>query len=389
MKNNRKYSDLYITICVVLLAILSCVMIFSTWSITSVVFGESSSFGILAKQLVIIFLSFGTYFVMMHIQYNFFKKYAYIFYLIAVVLLILVFFFPKVNDSHSWIPLPFIGLQPSEFAKLALIISVAKYYDNIIRKKIKMDYSTWFFIPLLPILIVLLAIFLQPDPGTTLIIILFLFVMLFATGFKFRYVLKSFIKFVPLITVVLVITFIVNVIYDGAVINYFLSSQARMISRIADFKDPCSKIIGSGFQICNSLIAINSGGITGKGLGGSTQKYLYVPEAHTDGIFAITGEELGLVATLFIMLLYAVIIFRIIYYAKKTDSIFAYLVCIGIAFMYLAHIFINIAGILNIIPFTGVPLPFYSYGGTFSIICFASLGLIQSIAISVNRERVE
>ncbi len=389
LKNRIFYADKTMTILVLVLSFVSSIMVYSTWSITTVVFGGSSALGIFGKQIMFIVLSIILYFIVTHIPYKRFKIFAPMLWLITVGLLIVVFFFPAINESRSWIPVPGVGFnfQPSELAKIVLIFMVAAYYDRLITKKVPMDYSNWFFKPLVIISIPIVLIVAQPDPGTALIIVMFLGIMLFATGYKLRYLLKGLTKLLIPLSLVLGLVFTLNVIYDGAVTESIKSSQARMISRF-DYKDPCDDFNASGFQICNSLIAINSGGLTGKGLGNSTQKYLYLPESHTDAIFAVTAEEHGFVSTTLLLLIYTVLIYKILYYAKKTSSVFASLTCIGIAFMFLAHIFVNVAGILNMIPFTGVPLHFYSYGGTFSLLCFGSLGVVQSIAIEVNREEV-
>lgn len=387
LKNRIFYADKTITIAVLLLSFISSIMIYSTWSITTVVFGTDSAFGIFGKQLLFLILSLILYFIMIHVQYRKLRMLAPLAWLVSIGLLILVFFFEPINSSYSWIPLPGFNFQPSEFTKIVLIFFIAGYYDKLVRKEVKMDYVNWIVKPFVFAFIPLFLIFIQPDPGTTLIFIMFLSAMFFATGYKVSLLIKSMFKVAPVVIVVAVIAVLANIFTSGAVVEIAKTSQSRMINRL-DYKDPCGDFRGDGFQICNSLIAINSGGLTGKGLGKSTQKYLYLPESHTDAIFAVTVEEQGFIKSVLILLLYMVIIYKILLYAKKTNNFFAMLTCVGIAFMYLSHIFINIAGILNIIPFTGVPLPFYSYGGTFSLLCFGALGVVQSIAIEVNRDEM-
>lgn len=387
LKNRFFYADKTLTIAVLLLSFVSCIMVYSTWSISTVVFGTSSAFGIFGKQLLFLFGSILLYFIVMHIQYKRFRTFAPLLWFISVILLCVVFLFEPINNSKSWIPLPGFNFQPSEFAKIVLIFYIAGYYDRLVRKEVKMDYINWVLKPMGMILIPVALIITQPDPGTALIFIMFLTAMFFATGYKFTYLIKSLIKISPVIILVAVIAILTNVFTGGAALEVVKDSQSRMINRL-DYKEPCGDFKGDGFQICNSLIAINSGGYAGKGLGKSTQKYLYLPESHTDAIFAVTVEEQGFIKSVLILLIYMIIIYKILFYAKRTKNFFAMLTCVGIAFMYLSHIFINIAGILNIIPFTGVPLPFYSYGGTFSLLCFGALGVVQSIAIEVNREEM-
>lgn len=387
LKNRIFYADRTITAVVLLLTFMSGIMIYSTWSISTVVFGDNSAFGIFGKQLMFTILAISFYFVTMRIPYKSWKKLVTPLYIIMIFLLVIVFSFEPINDSHSWIPLPGFNFQPSEFSKIVLIMYMAKHYDYLIRKEVRMDYIEWIIKPLFVVSIPLALIIIQPDPGTALIIISFLAVMFFATGYKLRNIIKALFKFAPLFIVLAFVFVIANVATSGAVIGGMKNNQARMISRF-DFKDPCDDIDGSGFQICNSLIAINSGGLTGKGLGNSTQKYLYLPESHTDAIIAVTAEEWGFVGTMIILILYGVLIYKILFFAKKASTPFGYLICVGISFMFLVHISVNILGILNVIPFTGVPLPFYSYGGTFLILCFGSLGIVQSIAIEHNRGEI-
>ncbi len=387
LKNSIFYSDKTLSIIAILLSCFSGVMVYSSWSITTVVFGQSSPISIFGKQVFFLVLSFSLYYIILKVNYNIFRRAAGIILFSAIILLIIVLGTEPINDSTSWIQLGAFNFQPSEYAKIALIFWVAAHYNRLIKKEVKMDAVNWFVKPLVVVCIPLALIVIQPDPGTAIIIISFLMPMVFATGFKFRFLIKGLFKFAPAIVVILFVLIISNLVTSGGVVDSIVTSQQRMISRF-DYKDPCEKYNDSGFQICNSLIAINSGGISGKGIGNSTQKYLYLPESHTDAIFAVTVEEHGFIAGVALLAMYFIIIYKILYYAKNTSSKFAMLVCIGIAFMYLSHIFVNIAGILNIIPFTGVPLPFYSYGGTFSLLCFGSLGVVQSIAIEHNRERV-
>lgn len=390
MKNRTVYSDKTLSTIIILLTVLSVIMIYSTWSITHIVYGESSSFGIVGKQAMFLILSFLVYIFTMLTPHTFFKRTAYILWGIGILLLLLVFMFEPINESRSWIPLYFFNFQPSEYVKIAVTLAVAKYYHNLFNKysRSEINIKNAFLTPLWLVLIPVALITMQPDPGTALIILMFCFVMLLMSGLKLRFFIKNTFKIGILVVVIALGIGLVNIFTRGALVDTVVSYQSRMINRF-DYKDPCNDFEGDGFQICNSLIAINSGGVLGKGLGNSTQKYLYLPESHTDAIYAVTAEEFGFAAASIVLILYCIMIIKVIYYARKATDRFSMLVCVGIAFMLFAHVFVNIAGILNLIPFTGVPLPFFSYGGTFSILSFGSLGLIQSIAISINRERVD
>ena len=156
----------------------------------------------------------------------------------------------------------------------------------------------------------------------------------------------------------------------------------RQLERF-DFFNPCSeeKFYDSGSQVCNGYIAINNGGMIGKGLGNSTQKYLYLPEAYTDFIFAISVEELGLVGGLAILILLFIVLWRIFIIAKQSNNDSSRLMCYGVFWYILLHIIINLGGIMGLMPLTGVPLPFLSYGGSYALSLVLALTFVQRVAI--------
>ena len=154
-----------------------------------------------------------------------------------------------------------------------------------------------------------------------------------------------------------------------------------------NYKDPCSRYITSGNQLCNSYIAINGGGLTGKGLGNSTQKYLYLPEAHTDFVFAIYVEEVGVIGAIVLISLYFVLIVRIIVIGKKSPTIAKKLICFGVSFYLFMHIVVNLTGVLGILPMTGVPLPFMSYGGSICWCTLLAIAMVQRISYENNSKK--
>ena len=154
----------------------------------------------------------------------------------------------------------------------------------------------------------------------------------------------------------------------------------RQLERF-DFRNPCDKILENGSQVCNCYIAMNNGGLFGVGLGNSTQKYLYLPEPYTDFIFAIIVEELGVVTGIFIIILYMIVLYRILIIGRRSPSNRGAALCYGIATYIFLHIAINLLGIMGLIPLTGVPLPFMSYGGSFTICLIAALTIVQRVSI--------
>ena len=165
----------------------------------------------------------------------------------------------------------------------------------------------------------------------------------------------------------------------------YLLSEAQM-SRF-DFFNPCSKYETTGYQVCNGFIALNDGGLFGLGIGNSKQKYSYIPEPHTDSIFAIIGEEYGVIKCSFVFLAYIFVIFRILKIATNTNTIRGRYICLGVATYIFAHILINLGGLFGLIPLTGVPLPFLSYGGTYAISLMCSLAVVQRFHIEKKLEK--
>ena len=218
--------------------------------------------------------------------------------------------------------------------------------------------------------IITLLIFIQPDLGTAIIYTIIVGVMFLAAP-----ILKE----IKVKTVFGILGFIV---FAGIV---FLSAgksllQDRQLERF-DFSNPCDKLLTTGNQVCNCYIAINNGGLTGVGLGNSTQKYLYLPEPYTDFIFAIIVEELGLIFGIGILLLYMILLYRILKIGRESPTNRGALLCYGVAVYIFLHIAINLMGIFGMMPMTGVPLPFMSYGGSFTICLIAALTIVQRVSV--------
>ena len=154
-----------------------------------------------------------------------------------------------------------------------------------------------------------------------------------------------------------------------------------------DYKRPCDKILENGNQVCNCYIAINNGGLMGVGLGNSTQKYLYLPEPYTDFIFAIIVEELGIVTGIALILMYMFVLYRILLIGRKSYNNMGAIMCYGVAIYIFLHIAINLLGIMGMMPMTGVPLPFMSYGGSFTICLIVALTIVQRVSVETGRTR--
>lgn len=284
-------------------------------------------------------------------------------------LLVYVLISEKVmNGVSGWLFIGGFGIQPSEFAKTILILFLAFIFDGLMKYK-KIDNKIKVLPFILPLIYVLL-IFEQPDLGTMVILagisaIIFLIV-------PYEGKLKL---IMTLCTSFLLIVAGVTMVITGKGLT------ASQLSRL-NYKDPCTRYRETtGYQVCNGYIAINSGGLLGEGLGESKQKYLYLPEAHTDFIFAIIIEETGLIAGIVIILIYFIMIYRIFMIGRKSYNLQGTIICYGVATYIALHVMVNLGGVMGLIPLTGVPLPFYSYGGSFMINLILCLAFVQRTAI--------
>ena len=211
---------------------------------------------------------------------------------------------------------------------------------------------------------------LQPDLGTAIIFSVIVFCLFISSTVSVEVKTKTLFGCLGLVGAV-------GIFIASTGNSILLERQATRF----DFKNPCSKLLNTGSQVCNGYIAINNGGLTGVGLGNSTQKYLYLPEPYTDFIFAIIVEELGAISGIGIILLYMFVLYRILIIGKRSYTNRGALMCYGIAIYIFCHIAINLLGLFGLMPLTGVPLPFMSYGGSFTICLIAALTIVQRVSI--------
>ena len=282
------------------------------------------------------------------------------------------------NGSTSWINIGPIQIQPSEFAKSALIL----YFGCILGSKTK-----WKDIlsPLLWVIIPAGAIFLlvagQPDLGSAMIIGIITMIVVYFIPFDSPKWFKI-AKWVIALCIAGGIILMPTILESENFISGMLTAEQR--ERVLEYKDPCNKYQDSGYQVCHGYIAINSGGLTGQGIGNSTQKFLYLPEAYTDFIFPIITEELGVVTAGIILLVYLILLIRILMIAANATDLRGSIIALGTFAFILAHIVVNLGGVLALMPLTGVPLPFLSYGGSFLINLLVMLAFTQRVAIDTR-----
>lgn len=282
------------------------------------------------------------------------------------------------RGSVNWLKLFGFTFQPSELAKPVMIVALSLVFERFFKKlKTKninhYDMIGWI---LLIGLIIPIIVFLQGDLGTCLIILGIFFVMFISSPIlkldKFRTL------------VFLLIVGLIGIIGMFAIKGYILTDAQK---KRFDFFNPCSKYESSGYQICNGFIAINDGGLLGLGIGKSKQKYSYIPDPHTDSVFSIIAEELGFLLSTLIFVAYVFILGRILRISTNASTIRGRYMCLGIAVYMFLHILLNLGGLFGILPLTGVPLPFLSYGGTFTISLICSLSIVQRVHIESNSQK--
>ena len=280
------------------------------------------------------------------------------------------------RGASNWIDLGFFNLQPSEIAKPIMIIALSFYLEKFskILTSNKVSHLKYLLIILSIGIPLILLVVLQKDLGTAIILAM-IFTVIFLTSpilphDKFKTIFVG--------GVLLLVGVLGYIVIKG---NPLTKAQ---LSRF-DYRNPCSHYSTTGYQICNAFIAINKGGAFGLGIGKSTQKYSYIPEPHTDMVFSIISEENGLVGGSLIFLCYTVLIYRILRLARITDTIKNRYICIGVATYIFMHIAINLGGLFGLIPLTGVPLPFLSYGGSFTLSLLISIALVQRVCIETRK----
>ncbi len=357
---NLEYYFLFIII--LILSIIGIIMVSSA----SVAVGDkyfNDPYWFIRRQVVWWVISFVIFLITSKINYRFYSKISVIFLLISIGLLALVLIpgvSPVIGESTRWINLFFFNFQPSEVAKLALIIFICdslnkRYNDKPVLKNILWPSFT-------ALAVVTLLIFLEPDFGTVIIIWVSVFILLFIGNTRFPHMIS--LGAIGLVTLV----------------AYMLMEEYRRERIFAFLSRTTGAASTANFQINQSLIALGSGHLFGLGLGNSIQKYSYLPEAHTDFIFAILGEETGLVGTLVLIVLFLAFVFFGIRVCLKTKDYFGRTLAAAITGMIAAQTIINICVVIGVLPVTGLTLPFISSGGTSLLVCMASAGIILNIA---------
>lgn len=357
--------------------IFGLIMIFSA-SYVKAINVIDNAYYYLIRQGIILILCFFMSLVLIKFPIKLYKNLYKVIVIVCIALLIAVYFWGNISHgARSWFALPFFNLQPSELVKIGLILFLAAYYD--VNREKNTNYKVTLF-PYIFVIICFGLIVMQPDLGSALIVLFISIIMYFGVPLL-PDATKSTRKVIMIFTTISII--LGTILISSGKIHLFEYQMQRF-----NFLKPCARYteVGTGYQVCNSYIAINNGGLFGVGIGNSTQKYLYLPEAYTDFIYPVIIEELGIITGIIIMLLYGFVLFRILKIAKESFNLMNGLICYGVAVYIFVHIFVNLTGVLGLLPLTGVPLPFLSYGGSYAISLSIALTLVQRVKIETYNQ---
>ena len=365
MKKNTKL-DKPLLIVMSIFIVFGLIMVLSASSMASYMRYHNSVYYYLIRQVIFVLIGLVGFLIALYFPSKLFKNISpFLMFLLILSLFGLTIYGEVYNASQSWYDLKYITVQPSEIGKIIVILFLSYYYN---KNNQSLDNQWTLLKPILICLVIIGFVVLQPDIGTASVILGIILLIFYALPLKKetrRPINKIFIGGI-MIVLALVLT--------GA--SFLRDYQLKRF----EFMNPCERYEETtGYQLCNSIIALKNGGLTGKGIGESTQKYLYLPESHTDFIFPIIVEEWGLIVGLIIIFGYLFMLYRILNISKKADNLGNSILAYGVFAYLLLHIAINLIGVLNIGPLTGIPLPFLSYGGSYTITLLFSMGLVQRV----------
>lgn len=357
----KKHMDYFLFISVILISIFGIIMIYSASSIWAE-FKYQDAFKYVKQQGLFFVIGILAMLFASKIDLEFLRKKANLILGICFILLVLVLI-PGIgtvrNGSRSWFGIGGLGVQPSEFAKLGLIIFASKYLAR--NQKSMGDIKKGALPIFLVIGIFFVLIMLEPDFGTAMVMALTLIALIFASGLKISFFVK------------------LGVLGLAGIVALIIAAPYRM-ARIVSFLNPWSDPLGSGYQIIQSLYAIGPGGLLGQGFLNSRQKHFYLPEPQTDFIFSIISEEFGFLGVLIVCGFFFFIFYRMLRIALRSNDLFSKYLAFGLASLLFIQAALNLAVVVGLIPVTGVTLPFFSYGGSSLLISMISVGLVLNVS---------
>ena len=342
---------------------LVCASIIMVYSASSMVAFErfQQSYLFVIRQAMWTILGLAALWVAMHVDYRTYRNDAFVWALIGAITLTLVgvLFSAPVNGTRRWLGIGGLGVQPSEFAKLACVLFTALILERRMHRIDELSHS------LLPIAIVVgpmvALILLEPDFGTAMALVFIVAAMVFAAGLHYRYLIGTLLVVFPAVYIVLV-------------------SAPYRRRRLLAFWDPWADPLGDGFQIIQSLIAVGTGGVFGRGLMAGVQKLFYLPEPHTDFIYAVIGEELGLIGATATLVCFCLIAWRGLRITMRAPDMFAAFVALGMTTMIVVQAFVNMSVVLGLMPTKGIPLPLVSAGGSSLVVSLLGMGVLLNIS---------
>ena len=353
-------SDKVLFIATLLLVCSSIVMVYSASAVVAEQQFDQANF-FLMRQTMWAALGLAVLAIAMRIDYRTYRSDVFVWALVGgvAVMLVAVFFMAPINNTRRWFGVGGLGIQPSELAKIAAVLFTALVLERRMHRINELSYS------LLPIAIVVgglcALIFFQPDYGTMLSLLLVVAMMVFAAGLHYRFIVGAVVAALP-------------------VLYIMLMSEDYRRRRLFAFLDPWADPQGDGFQIIQSLIAVGAGGITGKGLMAGVQKLFYLPYSYTDFIYAVIGEELGLIGTSGVLICFCVIAWRGLRIATRAEDSFGSFVALGVTTMICLQAFVNMSMVLALMPTKGIPLPFVSSGGSSLLISLLGTGILLNVS---------
>ena len=369
-KDTKNNLDFGMLITIIILLCAGIVMVASASSYYALSNYNNSNY-FLVRQLFFGIIGFIFMIIISNIDYKRYKKWGYLFYIICLVLLVLVLtpFGQTRNGAKRWLGFGALVFQPSEIMKIGLVIGMSTYLSLNYKK---LTSFKGYIIPILMLFLVVIVMFMQKHLSGTIVMFVAACSIIFVSGIKVkaRYIIAGIIAAAAMLAV-----FIFMPSGDSTE-----SSGSFRLDRIVSFLNPEEDIKGGNWQAAQSLYAIGSGGIFGRGLGQSRQKYLWLPEAQNDFIFSVLGEELGLVGTVTVLALFSFFIYRGYRIAITARDMYGSLLATGITSAFALQILVNIAVVTCTVPVTGMPLPFFSYGGTALFINLCAMGILLNIS---------
>lgn len=353
--------------------LLAAVLLLAFWGLAviySIALGQGAvseqsiwSLPVLRKQIISLIIGVVLFFIFTVVNYRLFYTYSrYLFFGIIILLAVVLFFGSTLRGTTGWFEIGGFSFQPVEIAKLALIVILAKYFTNHARylKQFRHVIISGVFA-----LIIVGLILVQPDFGSAAILLMIWLGIMFSIGVQKKYLAG--------LVLLIIIT---------GVFGWFFVLKDYQKDRIETFLNPQADPQGSGYNVTQSIIAIGSGQLFGKGLGfGSQSQLKFLPESHTDFIFAVIAEEMGFFSVILFFILFGFLFYRLIKIGKNSIDDFGFLLCIGVAVSLFFQMFINIAMNMGLMPVTGLPLPFVSFGGSSLIMSFVMMGIAENVYV--------